>query len=92
MKSMSNSTKPLPTDIEGTSCQQNIVNLWKKHFYDLFNCIKRNVNEIENVERIVKVECSEVKEAISKLDVGKSCDTDGINMYMLSTSSSMVQQ
>ena len=55
----------------------------KKHFYDIFNCIKnegktRTANNIvEDVNKII-VDHQIVKEAIKDLSLNKSCGLDGI--------------
>ena len=77
-----NSKTPLPTSIENASSPSAIVELWKDHFYNTFNCITKQPydksfslnTEYENV----KVCNSEISEAIKSLDNNKSCGMDGI--------------
>ena len=33
---------PLPDHIEDAKWSENILKLWKKHFHDIFNCLKKN--------------------------------------------------
>ena len=55
----------------------------KKHFYDIFNCIKnegkiRTPNNIVEEANKISVDHQTVKEAIKDLSINKSCGMDGI--------------
>ena len=72
-----NSKTPLPDHIDEAKGTKEILSLWKKHFYDIFNCIKnegktRTANNIvEDVNKII-VDHQIVKEAIKKLSLNNS--------------------
>ena len=78
-----NSKTPLPDHIDEAKGTKEILSLWKKHFHDIFNCIKnegktRTANNIvEDVNKII-VDHQIVKEAIKDLSLNKSCGLDGI--------------
>ena len=38
---MNNSNMSLPNVVDGITGSNNIVNMWKSHYEDLFNCIKK---------------------------------------------------
>ena len=46
--SVSNNCKtPLPDNIEEANGANEIVDLWKKHFHAIFNCIKNKNRDIQ---------------------------------------------
>ena len=73
----------LPTSLEGVSGNEEIVKLWKKHYLDLFNCIKDSssktlmCNDINFCESMI-VTYEEILKSINKLQPNKSCGLDGI--------------
>ena len=74
---------PLPDNINEACGSEEIINLWKKHFYDIFNCLKSNNIEQpkpdlnESIDKIL-VSPSMVTDAIKNLSMNKSCGLDGI--------------
>ena len=78
-----NSKTPLPDHIDEAKGTKEILSLWKKHFHDIFNCIKNEGktttanNIVEDVNKII-VDHQIVKEAIKDLSLNKSCGLDGI--------------
>ena len=67
---MNNSNLSLPNVIDGVTGSHNIVNMWKSHYEDLFNCLSNNkdVNNIsKNAEfqRDVEMSHSEIIHAIT---------------------------
>ena len=78
-----NSKTPLPDHIDEGKGTPEILSLWKKHFHDIFNCIKNENNIIkpfalEEVANEIAVSYLTVKEAIKELSINKSCGLDGI--------------
>lgn len=76
---MNTAKVPLPTSIEGVTGPANIAALWRKHYRELFNCIK---SESFSTGKVcmdnVCVTTDEVHDAIMKLSMGKSCGLDRI--------------
>ena len=74
---------PLPDNINEACGSEEIINLWKKHFYDIFNCLKSNNIEQpkpdlnDSIDKIL-VSPSMVTDAIKNLSMNKSCGLDGI--------------
>ena len=82
IKLMNNSKLSLPNDIDGVTGSNNIVNMWKSHYEDLFNCLAKDTTMnglCQNVEYDLDVEVShpEVINAIKELSDNKSCGLDG---------------
>ena len=82
INSINNSKMPLPTTIDGSHTPNDILQLWKDHFKNIYNCIpKRNcANSLKLDSEIheVKVNCTEISDAIKSLDSNKSCGLEGI--------------
>ena len=83
IKLMNNSKTPLPTNIDGISGDDAIAELWKKHFMELFNCVKSRSSKKHgaacNYEYSdVLVSSDEVEKAIKQLDNNKACGLDGV--------------
>ena len=83
IKTINNCNTPLPSSIEGVSGGKEIVDLWRKHFCDLLNCVSNSSVDMSEYdcdtsydEIVVTVE--EVTNAIKKLDINKACGSDGI--------------
>ena len=73
----------LPTSIEDASGAEEISKLWKNHFESIFNCLqnvsKSPVNNSVNCSfNELKVSIDEVRDAIQKLVLNKSCGSDNI--------------
>ncbi len=66
----------------------NIVELWRKHYQALFNCVHSNLYTVGNVDfsEDVVVRAEEVREAICKLDDNTSCGPDAIFVENLNMS------
>lgn len=56
----------LPTNIAGVTGQNETSEIWHKHFYDIFNCVKSKAFDIDNVlySESVIVRLDEVQDAI----------------------------
>ena len=81
---MNNSKLSLPNVIDGVTGSNNIVNMWKSHYEDSFNCLTKDTTTnglCQNVEYDLDVEMShpEVINAIKELSDNKSCGLDGIH-------------
>ncbi|KAK2171074.1 hypothetical protein NP493_1105g00000 [Ridgeia piscesae] len=48
IKLMNNSNLSLPNVIDGVTGSHNIVNMWKSHYEDLFNCLNNN-KDVNNI-------------------------------------------
>ena len=89
VSSINSSKTPLPTNINGTTGQDKIVELWRKHYHDLFNCLQRNVFRIDNVEftESIVVRPDEITAALKKLGDNKSSGLDSISAEHLKNAS-----
>ena len=82
IRMMSGHNNTLPSCVEGVSGKGRIVEQWRLHFENLFNCVQdleRNdmsFNAEYNDDIVVTTE--EVARAVQKLDTGKSSGLDGI--------------
>ena len=87
------SKTPLPTSIEGVSGNDEILRLWKKHYTELFNCLKETsrTNKYCSSKVVYSdgmlVTADDITQAINKLDDNKSCGLDGIYAEHLKNSS-----
>lgn len=82
---------PLPSSIEGVTGPDNIVELWRKHYSDLFNCVKSDCFSIGNVSNDnVVITTEEVAGAIKKLSMSKSSGLDQITAEHLKYASHRV--
>ena len=76
------SKTPLPTSIEGASGNDEILKLWRKHYSELFNCLKETsrTNKYNNIEvrysDSMLVSPDNISDAINKLDDNKACRLD----------------
>ena len=78
-----NHKTPLPDNINEACGSEEIVSLWKKHFYEIFNCINSTnksqvVYDLNGPVNNIVVNPIMVTEAIKKLSPNKSCGLDGI--------------
>ena len=95
IKLMNNSNLSLPNVIDGVTGSHNIVNMWKSHYEDLFNCsIKdRYVNNLcKNFENEMDIEVShsEIIQAIKDLKDSKICGLDGVYVEHLKHCSDII--
>ena len=79
---VNNAKTPLPCKIENANGPQEISELWKTHYFNIFNCLpKGNFNcyseSFESYDDI-KVKCSEIIDSIKNLKDNKSCGLDGM--------------
>ena len=79
IKLMNNSNLSLPNVVDGITGSNNVVNMWKSHYEDLFNCLKKdkNVNDFcKTVDYEVDMELSrsDIIQAIQDLKDSKSLD------------------
>jgi len=84
IKYMNNSNLPLPNTIDNVTGTEEVIQLWKRHYQDIFNCLKSinesvlfDGNEIMYSD-VPKIRITEVSEAIKNLDDNKSCGFDGL--------------
>ena len=73
---------PLPNVIGGVTGSVNTVDMWKSHYNDLFNCLRKNVKQLHtdvHYDANIKVTHSEIISAINDLANNKSCGLDGVN-------------
>ena len=79
---MNNCKVPLPNSIDGVNGADNLTELWKGHFEQLFNCI--HDNDITSLHYDVTytndILCTvdEIESVIGQLDKNKSCGLDGV--------------
>ena len=78
-----NCKTPLPDQIDEAKGSDNILKLWKKHFDDIFNCLKSKKEYatsfiLNNSINEITVNPYTVFEAIRELSLNKSCGIDGI--------------
>ena len=86
---MNNSKLYLPNVIDGVTGSNNIVNMWKSHYEDLFNCLAKDTNTKGLCQNVaygldVEVSHSEVINFIKEFSDNKSCGLDG-RLYMPNT-------
>ena len=84
IRNINNSGKTyLPSSVEGITGNDNIAEMWRKHFAELFNCVNDDgarpdySGQLYSGDTVVAVD--EVQSAINRLDVNKSCGADGIS-------------
>ena len=82
VKTMNAVNTALPNNIEDARGSNEIVDLWKKHYIDLFNCLKKlnhDVNvTVNDCFDDVRISPQDIQEALKDLDKNKSCGSDGI--------------
>ena len=79
---------PLPTCIVGISGADNIAQIWRDHYYDIFNSVNQTIDGVYPVDEStdfgdVVVPSEEVDRAVRELVVNKSCGIDGIYAYVI---------
>ena len=80
---MNASNTPLPTCIDGISGADNIAQVWRDHYSDIFNSVNQTIDVVYNVDEStdfgdVVVLSEGVERAVRELVVNKSCGIDGI--------------
>ena len=82
IRQVNNCNIPLPNSIEDVTGIDEITELWRSHFKQLFNCIRDiDIQQIKcdaKYTNDIVVEVSEVENAIKCLDINKTCGMDGI--------------
>ena len=82
---MNSSNMPLPNVIDGVTGSVNIVDMWKSHYNDLFNCLRKNkdvkqLNTDVHYDANIEATHSEIISAINDLaNNNYSCGLDGVN-------------
>ena len=83
VSSINNSKVMLPSSIENATGVNEITMLWKKHYENLFNCLENNnvkyYNSVDDKFNDMKMTTDEVRDAIKKLELNKSCGADNIS-------------
>lgn len=98
IKVLNNSRTPLPSNIEGNTGSDNILNMWKSHFQKLFNCVDEagrasaHVSIEPNPDEVseITVNPKTIERIIKELKVKKSCGMDGIFVEHLQYSSTVL--
>ena len=85
----------LPNVIDGVTGSDSIVNMWRSHYNDLLNCIKKdnNVHDMYNnvcYEPDIEVSHSDITSGIEGLANNKSCGLDGVSAEPLKHSSNRI--
>ena len=83
VKHMNARNTPLPTCIDGISGADNIAQMWRDHYYDIFNSVNQPIDVVYTVDEStnfgdVVVPSEEVDRAVRELVVNKFC---GIGLY-----------
>ncbi len=79
---LNNSKTPLPTGIDGVEGAEKIVQVWKNHYHDLFNCVRSNLSHLKYDITLVTdmiVSADEIRKSISKLDSNKAWGEEKIS-------------
>ena len=95
INSINNSQIPLPTSIEDASGSEQILNLWKNHFFETFNClnkgnISQSVGNVDSNFEDIKVTVNNVYNAVKKLACNKACAADNIYAEHIKYSSAKI--
>ena len=80
---MNSSNMPLPHVIDGVAGSVNIVDIWKSHYNDMFNCLRNNkyvkqLNTDVHYDANIEVTHSDIMSA-NDLTNNKSCGLDCVN-------------
>ena len=91
IKKQSPNNIPLPTSIEDATGKIEVVNMWRDHFRNLLNCVKKHdvgrpIQQL-NADPNLNINTDDVEFAINKLATGKSCGLDGVYAEHLKHSS-----
>ena len=92
VKLINNCKAPLPSNIDGTCGSENIAELWRQHYYELFNCIKNDAFIPDNVDpsENLMITPDEIQKAIINLENNKACGVDHITAEHLKHASPKV--
>ena len=89
---LNNHKTPLPSDIEGVSSPEKIAEVWREHYFRIFNCVKSNMCVIDQEHDGPPVNCIirpvEINDAINALGNNKACGLDHIAAEHLKYASS----
>ena len=81
IRQINNCNIPLPNSIEDVTGIDEITELWRSHFKQLFDCIRDiDIQQIKYDAKYtndIVMEISEVENAIKCLDINKTCCMDG---------------
>ena len=90
VKVLNNKKTPLPSDIE-VSSPDKIAELWRRHYSNLFNCVKKVIVRIEHestgLHTYMIVRSTDINDAIHMLDNNKACGMDCITAEHLKNAS-----
>ena len=77
---LNNSKASLPCTVDGTSGTQNIAEVWRQHYSNLFNCINSELYKVGYIkyDENMIIMPQEVDKAINKLSKNKASGLDGI--------------
>ena len=81
---VNSSSMPLPSVFDGVTGLVNMVDMWKSHYNDLFNCLRNNkdVKQLHtdvHYDANIEVTHSEIISAINDLANNKSFGLEGVN-------------
>ena len=85
VKVINNSKVPLPSSIAGITGSENIAELRRKHYSDIFNCVKSeefNAGKVLINDRVI-IRPDEVCYTVEKLTINKACGLDQITVEHL---------
>lgn len=80
VKVINNSKMPPPSSVNGVTGLEQIAQLWRQHYEDIFNCVKSEEFNVGNVvlNDNVIIRPDEVQYSIEKLYMNKACGLDQI--------------
>ena len=90
IKKQSPNNIPLPTSIESATGKKEVASMWKEHFENLLNCVKKGDNRSPpqlEADPELALNPDDIEYSINKLATGKSCGLDGIYAEHLKYSS-----
>ena len=95
VKKLTNCRPTLPKTVDGVSGENNIAELWRKHYHNIFNSVfPKNFDPtvLKNLKYHTScaVSKSEVSECIKKLSTGKAPDMDNLTAEHLKNCNSRV--
>ena len=95
IRKINNCRTPLPNSIDSVSGADNILQLWRNHFHDLFNCLQKQYFDknkfiLESSHNEVVVTVDEIRRAITRLDLNKSSGADNVYAEHLKFSSDRI--
>ena len=95
VKKLTHCRPTLPKTVDGVSGENNIAELWRKHYHDIFNSVipkhfDPTVFNNLKYHNSCAVSKSEVSECIKKLSTGKAPDMDNLTAEHLKNCNSRV--